>query len=72
MGIAVYTVANDPIWVAFLSVGFLGAFTTFSTFAYEGAQLLSSKESVIGVRYILSTLVGGLLFFVVGWWIGSL
>lgn len=39
----------------FLSVGFLGAFTTFSSFSYEALQLFFQKRYVQAVCYVLFT-----------------
>lgn len=55
-----------------LAIGFLGAFTTFSTFAVEAVTLMRSKESGSFFIYILGTFLGGILFCLAGWKIGSL
>ena len=31
----------DPRWRMFIAIGFLGAFTTFSTYTYESAEMLT-------------------------------
>ncbi len=54
---------NHPGWRPFVTIGFVGAYTTFSTFEYETAQLQSSWQA-------LGNLVGSV---VVGYgcvWVG--
>jgi CrcB protein len=49
----------NPQWRLFLAVGFLGAYTTFSTFEYETGALLKDGEWLIaGLNVVLSVLVG--------------
>ena len=55
-----------------LAVGFLGAYTTFSTFAVEAVNLLRSKEKGSFFIYILGTFLGGILFCFAGWKIALL
>jgi CrcB protein len=44
----------------FAAVGFLGAYTTFSTFGVEADLLFSAGRILIGVAYVLGSLAGGL------------
>ncbi len=55
---------------AFVSVGFLGAFTTFSTFSYEAVALLQRGETTRAVGYLLASVAIGLLAVVVGLAVG--
>jgi CrcB protein len=49
----------NPQWRLLLVVGFLGAYTTFSTFEYETGALLKDGEWMIaGLNVILSVFVG--------------
>ncbi|MER2061114.1 MAG: CrcB family protein [Niallia sp.] len=54
-----------------LAIGFLGAYTTFSTFAVEAVTLMRSKKSRSFFIYIVGTFLGGILFCFVGWKIGT-
>ncbi len=49
----------NPHWRLFLVVGFLGAYTTFSTFEYETGALLKDGEWLYaGMNLILSVTLG--------------
>jgi CrcB protein len=45
----------------FFSVGFLGAFTTFSTLAVETVTLVKDGDAGLGIAYLLVTVGAGLL-----------
>lgn len=49
-----------------LSEGYLGAYTTFSTFMYEGFNLFRNNEKINAIIYILGTLFLGLIGFIIG------
>lgn len=51
--------ALSPIWRLGIGVGFLGAFTTFSTFGYEVITLIQEGNLVTAMSYtFLSILIG--------------
>lgn len=57
---------------AMVTVGFLGAFTTFSTYSYETVALLRGGEWTRGVLYSLGSLTLGLLGVLLGVAAGAL
>ena len=53
-----------------LGDGFLGAYTTFSTFMYEGFCLFEGRRTLNAAVYILSSLILGVLGFMLGYEVG--
>lgn len=49
--------------------GFLGAFTTFSTFEADAMTMWRSGERVLAGIYLGGSVVGGLIAFVLGWYL---
>ena len=56
---------------AFVTIGFLGAFTTFSTFSYEAVVLLQGGEWTRGGLYVGGSLLLGLMGILMGLGLGS-
>lgn len=52
-----------------IMVGFLGAFTTFSTFSLESVGLLEQQRWAAAFAYITSSLAGCMLATVIGMWL---
>jgi CrcB protein len=68
-GIAQYGLTHlsiPPEWRIGITVGFFGAFTTFSTFSWEAVQLLQDGEWGRAATYVLTSVIGGLLAVVLG------
>lgn len=50
-----------PVWAwQFAGIGFLGAYTTFSTFGYETVLLIERKRWGLALTYVLSSVVVGI------------
>ncbi len=64
--------AVPPAWRLFLTTGFCGGFTTFSTFAYEGITLARGGELVLLAGYAAGSLLLGMLAAFVGVWLARL
>ncbi|MEP7321325.1 MAG: fluoride efflux transporter CrcB [Saprospiraceae bacterium] len=50
----------------FLGTGFCGGFTTFSAFSLEWLRLIQNGHAVLGLTYVLVSVLGGLIFAWVG------
>jgi len=64
LGLSHHSFSLPPLINTAVTTGFLGAFTTFSTFSYESVQLFEQGKWIIGWSYICVTLIFGLLL---GW-----
>ncbi len=53
-------------WRAFMLVGVLGGFTTFSAFGLESLILVQQGRILLATTYVLASVLGGLL----GVWLG--
>ena len=70
IGVAVeYFVHHDsipPEWRLFVTVGFLGGLTTFSSFSAEAVELLSDRDFLWSFVLVASHLVGSLAMTYLG------
>ena len=55
-----------PVWKNLAVTGFLGAFTTFSTFSLDSFRLLQSEQWLEAVAYIVTSV----LLCLAGTWLG--
>ena len=62
----------NPSSFTLLGDGFLGAYTTFSTFMYEGFRLFEDKENLNALVYIAGSLVLGITGFLAGAFVAKL
>lgn len=60
----------DPALRAALTVGFLGAYTTFSTFSLEVFRLLQDGAAGTALAYVLASVLAGLGAVYLGWTVG--
>jgi CrcB protein len=68
-GVAEYALTHltvPPEWRIGITVGFFGAFTTFSTFSWETAKMLEDGEWRRAAIYLATSIVGGLVAVVCG------
>ena len=61
---------DDDVRVA-LGVGFLGAFTTFSTFSYETVAMLRDGRAGVAALYVVASVVLGVGAAAVGYALGA-
>jgi len=65
------TVLIGPTRRLFINVGFLGAYTTFSSLALGDILLFSGGKTLLAFLYLLCSLVGGILAVMLGDWVGQ-
>jgi CrcB protein len=69
--------AQDRPWVdpgarLMFAVGFLGAYTTFSTFEYETMRLLQQREVLLAMYNMFGSLLTGMVGVFAGFMLGEL
>lgn len=55
-----------PDWRIAITVGFFGAFTTFSSFSWETAKMVEDGEWPWALLYVSISVIGGLLLTLAG------
>lgn len=70
-GYSLYKTTNHPLH-AFVLVGFLGGFTTFSSFGLEAFQLLEKHQITTALLDVLLQVIIGIAAVWLGWWLSQL
>lgn len=68
-GLGVFISAGNELnlsWQLFSMTGFLGAFTTFSTFSSESLFLLGKQQYMKAFLYITGSIIGCIFVFFIG------
>ncbi len=55
----VHRTGLDPHWRLFLVTGFLGGYTTFSSFEWEALALVRGRSALISIIYVTGSVVLG-------------
>lgn len=63
---ALQHISIPPDWRIGITVGFFGAFTTFSSFAYESSRMIEDGDWIKMVLYVSISVMGGLLLTLTG------
>jgi len=51
----------DPLWRLFFATGFLGAYTTFSSYTFEAAQLVRDGSYGLALVYLFGSVLAGMI-----------
>lgn len=68
MSLALNKFEIDPLWRLFFAVGFLGAYTTFSTLEFETFNLIADSQFILAFANIFGSSIIGLVAI----WLGNL
>jgi len=60
----------DPRWRLLVAIGFLGSYTTFSSYTYESVEMLLKGEVWLGMLNLFGSSILGALAVVAGIWLG--
>ncbi len=61
----------DPRWRLFFTVGFCGAYTTFSTYTYDSFQMIERGQWLLGLVYAFGSTITGLIAVGLGMLLGK-
>jgi CrcB protein len=65
-------VLGHPNWQLFFAIGFLGAYTTFSTFSFESLALIQERLYLQASANVVGSVVLGLIAVLAGMIVGRL
>ena len=68
LGIVLASEISQPMY-QLIGIGFLGAFTTFSTFSYETLQLMKKGRFLFATYYCVGSIILGASAFFLAMWI---
>jgi fluoride exporter len=75
LGLLVAAGAHHPIqgWLlAAAGTGFLGSYTTFSTFTWESLRLIEDGSRLVAILNLTASVATGATFAAAGLWLGAL
>lgn len=67
-----YGAQLSTTWMLLCGTGFLGAFTTFSTFKLEVVQAMYKRENKLVIMYVASSYICGIVSAFAGFYIGGI
>jgi len=56
----------NPYWRLFIAVGFIGGYSTFSTYEWEAIRLLQDGEMLLAATYLVGSMAGGAIAAITG------
>jgi CrcB protein len=62
----------DPRWRILITVGFLGAYTTFSTYTFESLALLLKGQWLLGLANLFGSTILGVMCVGIGVYLGKI
>ncbi len=62
----------DPYWRVLVAIGFLGSYTTFSSYTYESVNLMLNGQYGVGLLNLFGSSFLGGLAVLLGIWLGRL